>query len=62
MSNVNLSENCEHISDVAFVGCHTINNQALNKCSILKNSLITLRVNDCLNVSDIGILSLENLK
>jgi len=60
--DLNCVEDCENISDIAFVGCHTINNEALSKLGILKNSLTSLKVNGCINVSDEGILSLECLQ
>lgn len=47
---------------MALVGCQTIEDQALNKLSILKNNLGVLKINGCLNVSEKGVISLENLK
>jgi len=59
---INFTENCDSISEVALVGCQTIEDQALNKLSILKNNLGVLKINGCLNVSEKGVISLENLK
>ncbi|VVC27728.1 Hypothetical protein CINCED_3A003958 [Cinara cedri] len=53
---------CKNISEVAFVGCHTINDEALSKLKILKDNLTTLKINGCMNVTDKGILTLEHLQ
>uniref|UniRef100_A0A2H8TXU9 ATP synthase subunit s, mitochondrial n=2 Tax=Melanaphis sacchari TaxID=742174 RepID=A0A2H8TXU9_9HEMI len=55
-------ENCKNISKVELVGCHTIDNEALNKLNILKDCLTNLKINGCINVSDQGIMSLEQLQ
>jgi len=55
-------KDCKNISDVAFVGCHTINNEALSKLNIMKNHLLNLKINGCVNVSDDGILALGDLQ
>lgn len=47
---------------MAFVGCHTITNEALRNLKILKNYLKCLKINGCVNVSDEGILALEHLQ
>jgi len=60
--NVNFVENCENISKVEFVGCNTIDNEALSKLNILKDYLTDLKINGCVNVSDQGIMSLEHLQ
>lgn len=54
-------ENCKNISEIEFIGCNTIDNEALNKLNILKDYLTNLKINGCLNVSE-GIMSLEQLK
>lgn len=61
-SNFYFTETCENISDMAFIGCHTITNEALRKLDILKNYLTSLKINGCVNVSDEGILALEHLQ
>lgn len=60
--NVNFIENCKNISQVEFVGCNTIDNEALHKLNILKDYLTHLKINGCLNVSNQGIISLEHLQ
>lgn len=60
--NVNFIENCKNISEVEFVGCNTIDNEALLKLNILKDYLTHLKINGCVNVSDQGIMSLEYLQ
>ncbi|CAI6365752.1 unnamed protein product [Macrosiphum euphorbiae] len=55
-------KNCKNISEVEFVGCHTIDNEALSKLNILKDYLTNLKINGCINVSDQGIKSLEQLQ
>jgi len=60
--NDNFIENCKNISEVAFVGCFTIDNEALSKLNILKDYLTNLKINGCINVSDQGIMSLEQLQ
>uniref|UniRef100_A0A2S2P5R6 ATP synthase subunit s n=1 Tax=Schizaphis graminum TaxID=13262 RepID=A0A2S2P5R6_SCHGA len=55
-------ENCKNISKVEFVGCNTIDNEALSKLNILKDYLTNLKINGCLNVSDKGIMALEQLQ
>lgn len=59
---VYFTEGCENISDIEFVGCHTINNEALNRLQILKNCLTSLKINSCINISDEGIIGLEHLQ
>jgi len=51
-----------NISDVAFVGCHTINNEALSELKVMKHHLSSLKINGCVNVSDGGVLSLGDLQ
>ncbi|XP_026808056.1 ATP synthase subunit s, mitochondrial-like [Rhopalosiphum maidis] len=55
-------ENCKNISKIEFVGCNTIDNEALSKLNILKDYLTNLKINGCLNVSDQGIMALEQLQ
>ncbi|XP_050527838.1 ATP synthase subunit s, mitochondrial-like [Daktulosphaira vitifoliae] len=55
-------ENCDNISAVSFIGCNFIENKAMNKLKVLKNSLKCLKVISCVNVSNSGIKSLENLQ
>ncbi|KAL4112522.1 hypothetical protein QTP88_016293 [Uroleucon formosanum] len=55
-------KNCKHISEVEFDGCNSINNKALIELNVLKDNLTSLKINDCVNVSDRGIISLEHLK
>lgn len=55
-------KNCKNISEVEFVGCNTIDNEALLKLNILKDYLTHLKINGCVNVSDQGIMSLEYLQ
>lgn len=62
MYNVNFTGDCKNISDVSFVKCHTINNKALHMLHTLQDSLTTLKISDCVNVSDEGILELEHLQ
>jgi len=45
-----------------FDGCSSINNEALGELNILKDYLTSLKINDCVNISDQGIMSLEELK
>lgn len=59
---INFTEDCDYISDIAFVGCHTIDNKALSKLQIVKDCLTSLKINGCLNVSDEGVLALEHLQ
>ncbi|XP_008186984.1 ATP synthase subunit s, mitochondrial [Acyrthosiphon pisum] len=58
----NYFKNCKNISEVEFVGCNTIDNKALSKLNILKDYLTNLKINGCINVSDQGIMSLEQLQ
>lgn len=58
----NYFKNCKNISQVEFVGCNTIDNEALSKLNILKDYLTSLKINGCVNVSDQGIMSLEQLQ
>lgn len=47
---------------MSFFGCNTVDNEALSNLKILKNNLINLKINGCVNVSDKGILSLDQLQ
>ncbi|CAH1714463.1 ATP synthase subunit s, mitochondrial-like [Aphis gossypii] len=55
-------KNCTNISKIEFDGCDSIDNEALSKLNILKDYLIALKINDCVNISDQGIKSLEQLQ
>ncbi|CAI6349751.1 unnamed protein product [Macrosiphum euphorbiae] len=55
-------KNCKHISEVEFDGCNSINNKALIELNILKGYLTSLKINNCANVSDQGIISLKHLQ
>ncbi|XP_060836286.1 ATP synthase subunit s, mitochondrial-like [Rhopalosiphum padi] len=55
-------KNCKNISKVEFDKCDSINNEALIKLNILKDHLTNLKINDCVNISDQGIRSLEQLQ
>ncbi|XP_060861901.1 ATP synthase subunit s, mitochondrial-like [Metopolophium dirhodum] len=55
-------KNCKHISEVEFDGCKSINNKALVELNILKDHLTSLKINNCANVSDQGIISLKHLQ
>ncbi|KAL4148175.1 hypothetical protein QTP88_002459 [Uroleucon formosanum] len=55
-------KNCTHISNIEFDGCNSINNEALGQLNILKDYLKNLKINNCVNVSDQGIMSLEQLQ
>lgn len=61
ISTVDFAVGCKNISDVAFVECQSINNEAISKLEILKDNLINLKINGCSNVSDKGILTLTNI-
>jgi len=56
------TENCINISKMELVGCNTIDNEALSKLNIMKDYLTNLKINGCINVSDPGIKSLEQLQ
>lgn len=58
---INFAGGCKNISDVAFVECPSINNEAIGKLEILKDNLTDLKINGCSNVSDKGILTLTNI-
>jgi hypothetical protein len=60
--NIHVAEGCDNISDIAFVGCNTIDNEALHKLQILKESLTSLEIDYCVNISDEGIIELEHLQ
>ncbi|KAL5234108.1 hypothetical protein ACI65C_001518 [Semiaphis heraclei] len=55
-------KDCHNISNMEFDGCSSIDNEALDELIILKDYLKCLKINDCKNVSDQGIMSLEQLK
>ncbi|XP_025202484.1 ATP synthase subunit s, mitochondrial-like [Melanaphis sacchari] len=55
-------KNCKNISKVEFDGCDSIDDEALSKLNILKDYITDLKINDCVNVSDQGIRSLEQLQ
>lgn len=54
-------EGCNHIEHIILNNCKYLDNEALPKLSVLKNSLKNLEVLYCLNLTDTGILSLANL-
>jgi len=60
--SVNFTEDCESISKIEFDRCNSINNTALSELNILKDYLKNLKINGCVNVSDHGIMSLEELR
>lgn len=57
-----ITEDCKAISDIALVGCNTINNEALKELLVLKDNLTRLEINGCMNVTGEGILKLQNLQ
>ncbi|XP_050545776.1 ATP synthase subunit s, mitochondrial-like [Daktulosphaira vitifoliae] len=54
-------KNCKDISTVSFIGCNSVENEAIKKLIILKDCLEYLKIIGCVNVTDSGILSLEQL-
>jgi len=56
------TEDCQNIYNMEFNGCSSIDNEALDELNILKDYLKCLKINNCENVSDQGIMSLEQLK
>ncbi|XP_025407149.1 ATP synthase subunit s, mitochondrial-like [Sipha flava] len=55
-------KDCNNISDVSFVRCSTINDEAIQKLQILKDSLKCLEIDGCENVTKEGIIELEHLQ
>ncbi|XP_025419550.1 ATP synthase subunit s, mitochondrial-like [Sipha flava] len=53
---------CNNILDIAFVRCSTIDNEAIQKLQILKDSLKSLKIDSCENVFNEGIIELEHLQ
>lgn len=58
---INFTENCKNILNITFIGCQTVNNEALSQLENLKDSLTNLEINSCFNVSDKGILALAKI-
>jgi len=47
---------------VEFDGCNSINNKALIELNVLKDYLTSLKIKNCVNISDQGIISLGHLQ
>lgn len=54
-------EGCKNIQKVVLHRCTHLENEALEKLIILKDTLKELEVSECYNVEDSGLLSLKNL-
>ncbi|XP_076661819.1 ATP synthase subunit s, mitochondrial [Halictus rubicundus] len=55
-------EGCKHIKRVRLENCKYINDKAISKLSILKDSLTDLLILDCKNITDDGLRKLKQLK
>lgn len=53
---------CDQIWKIAFVRCYLLENEALKELSILKHSLRHLKIFSCPDVTDNGLIYLNNLK
>lgn len=56
------SVGCRYIDEIKLVRCKYIYNTALPLLSAVKDTLITLEIEDCKSVTDQGVHSLKNLK
>lgn len=53
---------CTAIEKMILHRCQHMENEALAKISLIKNSLIELQITECFNVEDEGLLTLKELK
>ena len=56
------TDGCKYIEDIKLVRCSYIENEALSLLSIIKESLKSLEVVECKNITDEGLHHLLDLK